>query len=260
MRRSDLVVAIALGVGVLGGCSSTQGTPGAAGAGGSGGSAGAAGAGSCDKDLTGAWDLYATSLASGSVDGVLLVSASGFDATTSGGHLVYNAQGTKSATWARSGGGARSITVQNTSGAVNGGSIPLALGGSWTLTSISETCTLNVASGSVTGNCHGRAGDHNVGAGDWPYGTIPSPENGFNYLVSRTSTLTSQFGDFGGVWTAGSDSGSGQGCSITLEGNSITTNCQASNEFNGVMHLTIGGDCVASGTTPSGLEVSARRR
>ena len=264
MRRTELVVASALWVGLVYGCSSTQGAAdaggGPGGAGGGGGSAGAAGAGSCDKDLTGTWDLYATSLASGSVGGVLTVTATGFDVATSGGHLVYNAQGTRSATWTTNTAAARSITVQNAAGAVNGGSIPLAVGGNWTLTAGFEACTLNVAASSVRGGCHGRAGDHNVGADDWPYGTIPSPENGFNYLASRTSTATSQFGDFGGVWMAGSDSGSGQGCTITLEGNTITTNCRASNDFNGVMHLTIGGDCVASGTTPSGLEVSARRR
>ena len=224
-----------------------------------GGLGGAGGAGSCDNDLTGTWDLYASSLTSGSVNGVLVVSSAGFDVTTSGGHLVYTAQGSKSATWTTSA-GTRPIAVQNNPVDVYGGSIPLAFGGHWMLTSGGETCTLDVASGSVAGTCQGPAGHRTVAGVDWPYATVPTPENGLHYLVSRTSTLASQFGDYGGVWTAGSDTGSGQGCSITLQGNTITTNCHASNDFNGVMHLTIGSDCVASGTTPSGLEVSARRR
>jgi hypothetical protein len=261
-RRTDLamvmVVMIAPGAGLLYGCSSTGGGAGGA-SGGGGGAAGAAGAGSCDRDLTGTWDLYATSLASGPVDGVMVVSASGFDVTTSGGHLVYNAQGTKSATWTTSG-PPRAITVQNTPGTVNGGSIPVAVGGHWTLASGFETCILNVASNQVTGRCSARPGEDTVSGRDWPYSTVPTPQNGLNYLVARASTSTSQFGDFGGVWIAGSDSGSGQGCTITLQGNTITTDCHAGNDFNGIMHLTIGSDCVASGTTPSGLEVSARRR
>jgi hypothetical protein len=254
------VMVIAVGVGLLYGCSSTRGEAvGAGGSGGTAGAAGATGAGSCDKDLTGTWDLYATSLASGSADGVLIVSASGFDVTTSAGRLVYNAQGTKSATWTTSG-PPRAITVQNTPGTLNSGSVPLAVGGSWTLASGYETCVLNLASNRVTGRCSARPGEHTVSGADWPYSTVPSPENDLTYLVQQTSTSTSQFGDFGGVWTAGSNSGSGQGCTITLQGNTITTDCRAGNDFNGIMHLTIGADCVASGTTPSGLEVSARRR
>lgn len=261
MWRAELVMVIVLGVGPLYGCSSTGGGAGGSGGGvaGIGGAAGAAGAGSCATDLTGTWDLYATSLASGAADGVLIISASGFDVATSGGHLVYNAQGTKSATWTTTN-GPRAITVQNTPATVNGGSIPVAVGGTWTLASGFETCVLNLASDRATGSCSARPGEQTVGGTDWPYATVPSPENGLNYVIARASTAASQFGDFGGVWMAGSDSGSGQGCTITLKGNTITTDCHATNQFNGIMRLTIGADCTASGTTPSGLEVSARRR
>jgi hypothetical protein len=177
-----------------------------------------------------------------------------------GKQLTYNAQGTKSATWKTPGGGTRAITVQNTPSSMNSGSIPLALGGHWVLKSNSETCTLDVASGTVTANCTGRAIDYNVAGDDWPWSLLPSPENGVHYNISRSTTLTSQFGDFGGNWTARSDTGSGQGCTFKLDGNSATTVCNANNDFNGTLHLTVGSDCVASGVSPGGLEFSARRR
>ena len=230
-------------------------------AGGGGGTsydAGTGGVAGCDQDLSGTWDLYTTSLASGSVAATLVLGASGFTFTMTRGQLAYTAAGTKSATYKTSS-GTRLITVQNTPAGVNSGSFPLALGGHWTLASNHETCTLDVASGTVKGNCNGRPDEYNVAADDWPY-IIPSPENGLHYLFSRTSTLASQFGDFGGQWTAKSDTGSGQGCVFKVEGNTFTSTCVASNDFNGNLHLTIGSDCVASGMTPSGLEVSGRRR
>jgi hypothetical protein len=223
---------------------------------GDGGTGGTVG---CDKDLTGTWDLYTTSLATGSMDGVLIVGSNGFNISTRGDQLIYTTQGTMSATWKTSE-DMRAITVKNTPATLNGGSIPLALGGVWTLAVGSETCTLDVAKDAVKGKCkNSQTDDRDVAGYDWP-DNIPSPANGVNYLISRTSTLPSQFGDFGGQWTATPDDGNGQSCIVKLDGNSITTNCQTDNEFNGVMHLTIGSDCVASGTTPSGLEVSARRR
>jgi hypothetical protein len=257
MGKWSLVRRALVGVALICGCTNTTFPPGTGGAGGGGGLGGAVGTGSCAGDLTGVWDLYASSLTSGPASGVLTVSSAGFDVITGGGHLVY--KGSTSATWTTSA-GARLIAVQDTPVGVNGGSIPFAFGGHWVLTSGGETCTLDVMSGRVTGVCQGPAGHRNVAANDWPNATVPSPENGLHYLASRTSALASQFGDYGGVWTAGSDSGSGQGCAIRLEGNTVTTDCHASNNFNGVMRLTIGSDCVASGTTPSGLEVSARRR
>jgi hypothetical protein len=260
MGSGRLALRVLVGATLICGCSSTNSPSGSGGRdGGGSGGAGGGGRGSCDSDLTGTWDLFSSSLTAGSVAGVLIVSAAGFDVTTAAGHLVYTAVGAKSATWTTTS-GARQIGVQNAPVAVNGGSIPLAVGGHWTLASGGETCTLDVASGSVMGSCQGPAGHRNVAADDWPFGTVPSPENGLHYTVSRSSTLASQFGDYGGVWSARSDSGSGQGCAIKLEGNTVATDCHASNEFNGVLNLTIGSDCVASGTTPGGLEVSARRR
>jgi hypothetical protein len=229
-----------------------------------GGTAGEAGNVGCDQDLSGTWDLFATSLGTGIVRGVLTVKKEGFSLSTSSALLTFDAE-SPSATWKYtipwSGQtSTRAISVQSTPAAANTGSFPIALGGHWVLQSASETCTLDVAADKVTGKCTGRAGDHNVGGEDWPWELMDPPENRLTYTIARSQAAVSQFGDFGGSWTARSDSGSGQGCDIKLEGNTATTSCRASNSFNGTLHLTIGADCVASGMTPSGLEVSARRR
>jgi len=194
----------------------------------------------------------------------LVVSKDGFSLTTSSSQLTYDAQG-PSATWKHSDyynefPTTRLISVQNTPAAANTGSFPVVIGGHWVLQSNRETCTLDVAADKVTGNCTVNGSDYDVGGDDWPWDVLPSPENGLHYTVLRTDALASQFGDFGGNWTARSDSGSPQNCKIKLESNTATTSCNANNNFNGDLHLTIGTDCVASGVTPSGSEVSARRR
>ena len=230
---------------------------------GTGPDSGAGGAPGCDKDLSGTWDLFASSLGTGIVRGTLIVSKDGFSLTANDCQLTYNAQGSKSAIWkytSYSGSTTRLISVQNTPAAANTGSVPLAVGGHWVLQSNTETCTVDVSADKVTGSCKGPVGDTDVAAVDWPAEILPSPDNGVNYTVSRSNTLASQFGDFGGNWIARSDAGGTQGCAFKLEGNTGTTSCKTDNSFNGALHLTVGADCVASGVTPSGLEVSARRR
>ncbi len=217
----------------------------------------------CDKDLSGTWDLFASSNGTGVLRGTLVISKDGFSFTSHSAELVYSAK--KSATWKYSGGyysrnSTRLISVGNSPANVDSGSIPLALGGQWVIASNSETCTLNITPGKVTGRCSGRAEDYKVGGDDWPWKLMDSPENGVNYTIERTAKAASQFGDFGGSWSAHSDTGSGQGCTFTLENNNASSICRASNSFDGNLRLTVGADCVASGVTPSGAEVSARRR
>jgi hypothetical protein len=227
------------------------------------GTGGATAVAGCDKDLSGTWDLFASSTGTGILRGTLVVAKDGFSFTAGGTQLLYTGTGTKSATWKYDGyygPTTRLISVQNTPATVDSGSFPLALGGQWILTSASETCSLNVAPGQVTGKCTGRASDYNVGGDDWPWELLASPENRVTYTIARSAAAASQFGEFGGTWAAKSDTGSGQGCTFKLEDNTATSSCRASNSFNGNLRLTIGADCVASGVTPSGAEVSARRR
>lgn len=251
-----------LGAGGIPGSGGTLGAGGISGSGGTLGAGGTAQALGCDKDLSGTWDLFASSTGTGIIRATLVISRDGFSFVGRSAELDYTATGTKSATWKHSGWDGqttRLISVQNTPSTVSSGSIPLALGGQWTLTSSTETCVLNVAAGQVTGKCTGRAGDYNVGAADWPYELLDSPENLVTYSMSRSATAASQFGDFGGTWSAHSDTGSGQSCVFQLQNNTATSTCRTNTDFNGNLHLTVGADCVASGVTPSGAEVSARR-
>jgi len=138
------------------------GSGGSTGAAGGGGAAGAlGGTGGCDKDLTGTWDLLATSVGGGPSSGIMILGVEGFTVATNGGQLIYTATGTKSATWATSG-SRRTIGVQNTPASLNGGSIPVVLGGHWVLSTAFETCTLDVAAGTIRGRCNGRPGDYSV--------------------------------------------------------------------------------------------------
>jgi hypothetical protein len=249
---------------------STAGTGGAAGSGtpitpdaGLASDGGAAGTVGCDQDLSGTWDLFATAVGSGIVKGVLSLSKDGFSLDSNGAVLTYKAKAA-TASWAYEseayGKSTRVISVQSTPAPANSGSVPFALGGHWVLQSNTETCVLDIATDKVSGKCTGPLDDPDVAAIDWPSNVLPSPQNRVSYTGTRTSALASQFGDFGGNWTGQSDTGSGQGCALKLEGNGASTTCHASNMFNGALHLTVGADCVASGVTPSGMEVSARRR
>jgi hypothetical protein len=224
---------------------------------------GAGGSTRCDKDLSGTWDLFATSVGSGIVKGTLVISADGFSLTSNGAELTYKTNA-PTATWKYdsyySGPSTRVISVQRTPAPANTGSVPIAIAGQWILQSNTETCVLDVGPDTLSGKCTGPLDDEDVPASDWPSTVLPSPRNRVTYSASRTGALASQFGDFGGTWAAQSSSGSGESCNVRLEGSGVSTSCHASNMFNGAMHLTVGADCVASGVTPSGMEVSARRR
>ena len=115
---------------------------------GNGPDSGTGGSPGCDQDLSGTWDLFASSLGTGIVRGTLIVSKDGFSLTANDCQLTYNAKGSKSVTWkytSYSGTTTRLITVQNTPAAANTGSVPLAVGGHWVLQSNTETCTVDVA-------------------------------------------------------------------------------------------------------------------
>jgi len=212
--------------------------------------------GSCATDLSGTWDVMATRPGnpSGTRTYVMTISASAFNFSDAGHSFDYSAAGTtKQLTWT-SPGNVHRIAVSNNAAAVNTGSLPLAVGGSWTFTSQYETCTASVTGNLVTGSCQGT-GDSQVGGADWPY-PLPSPANGKTYSATRSTPLASQLGDLGGQWTALG----GQGrCSVTLEGSGMSASCTQAQGLNGALQLTLGSDCVASGTS-GGFELSARRR
>ena len=219
------------------------------------GTGGSGGAGSCASDLSGTWDVVATRAgsATGTFAWVMTISATTFSMSAPSGTLLYTAGATKQLTWTRPA-GVVPVAVTNTSAAVNSGSIPLALGGNWSFSANDETCTVNVAAASATGACQGPG--NTVGTGNWPY-PLPSPRHDRTYSATRVSQLASQLGDFGGQWQL--TNGAGANCTATVEGNRITATCTNAHPLSGALQLTLGNDCVASGTS-GGYELSAHRR
>jgi len=117
---------------------------------------------------------------------------------------------------------------------------------------------MQVAPGRVTGVCQSSAGDPYVGGSDWP-GAVPNLLNFRIYSATRSSVAASRFADLGGAWQAKAVGGTGQGCLVNLQGNTLVATCDVGENIRGVTVLTISDDCVASGKTEK-FELSARRR
>ena len=268
MRIGLVAFSLSLALGAAtGGCKSdTLGqNPGTGGAGGPG--TGTGGAGGCGSDLSGTWDVMATRPAnpSGTRAWVMTINATTFSMSDSSGALVYTDGATKQLTWTQFGAAFQvvtPVTVTNVPAALNTGSVPLALGGSWTFSSLSTSspaydkmCAVSVSAASVTALCQGPQ-QYVGGGGNWP-NHLPSPMNGRTYTASRISPMASQVGDLGGQWQL--SNGAEGSCTAVLQGNSVTATCTNAQPLTGTLQLTLGSDCVASGSS-GGYELSARRR
>jgi len=218
-----------------------------------------AAAGPCSSNLAGTWDLIAAAPGAGFHSGVLVLDRDAFSLTVAGKQLTYSLTDRR-AIW-QGGRGPHVVTIQNTPGAVTAGALPLSVGGFWTFDGQTEHCELVVAPGAVGGKCSTRSptGDSLVGGSDWP-GSVPSPRNGRSYQATQTAVLPSRFGGLGGRWEASADQGSPARCQATIDGNETTFVCHEAGFFDGTTRLTIGDDCIASGTSSGGFELSARRR
>ena len=229
--------------------------PGTGGAGGQG--TGTAGAGGCGSDLSGTWDVMATRVAnpSGTFAWVMTIGATAFSMSDSGSSLVYTDGATKQLIWSNPG-GAYPVNVSNVPATLNTGSVPLALGGTWTFSSSTgdRACTVNVSVAFVSASCVG--GGQYVGGVNWPR-HLPSPMIGRTYTASRTTPMASQVGDLGGQWQL--SNGSAGSCTAVVQGSSVTATCTNAQPLTGMLQLTLGSDCVASGSS-GGYELSARRR
>lgn len=241
--------------GVSGGAGSTSvGTGGAAGS----------STGGCETDLTGTWDLVATSENGNPSPGVLAIGADTLSVTVaterwwastpSTKQLAYSASGSKTLTWTRTDDPAVPIKVQNTPATLDAGSIPLALGGQWVFSANRMSCSAAIGTISTI-QCQNNPTGTLVG-GTWP---IPKPRLGTTYTVTRSSQLASQFGFLGGQWQTRSSS-SAETCTMKAEGAAVSISCVTSNSLSGSLQLTFGSGCVASGVTSTGWELSARRR
>jgi hypothetical protein len=119
----------------------------------------------------------------------------------------------------------------------------------------------NVDASSATVKCQDWTGNTGV-FGSWPTGAIPEPVVGTTYSVTKTSTLSSsQFGFLGGQWKAVTDKTPGTCAMQQVRANDVTISCQTdAPHLRGAVTLVVGSDCLVSGTTSEGIELSASRR
>jgi hypothetical protein len=240
------------------GCSSSSGVGGSGGAGGAtagtGGAGGATATRDCTTDLSGTWDVSAMQLGSTTATiGVLTIGSDTFSLADASRSMVYSRPNNQLTYTPRSR-RVHQLTVDNQPADVPVGSLPLKVGGTWTFTNGGEQCTVTVTSDAVTGSCQGSG--PLVNSVDWP--DLPTLSNGRTYTLTRSTTLASQFGVLGGAWTS---SGARAGtCTGTLQGNRLTAQCDDASFFSGTLDVAVSADCVISGTTGSGVEISGRRR
>jgi hypothetical protein len=212
--------------------------------------------------LSGTWDIIATPTYSSPGSGTLVISADTLTVsinhgTTGAYRLAYSAQGGQTLQWKDPSHPAVPIDVLDTPVALDAGSIPLALGGSWSFSANLVRFSFSVGA-SASSLIVDRLQTGTVVGGIWP-GTVPMPRLGETYSVTRTNQLVSQFGFFGGQWQATNNQNSDT-CLVKVENNTVQFNCHTGNSFSGTTELTVGSDCVASGLSNSGYELSARRR
>jgi hypothetical protein len=137
---------------------------------------------------------------------------------------------------------------------LSAGSIPIGLGGDWQFSASGITCKSSVAAANATASCNARPTGFL-----WPYDAIPRPAPNVTYKMTQTAELSSQFGFLGGEWN-GISAASTDGCTMRVEGKTIQLSCRTGSVWNGSANLTVGSDCVASGLTTTGYELSARKR
>ncbi len=239
------------------GGSSGSGSGGSSGSSSSGGSSGS-GSGGGSNDLTGTWDLLATSQGGGTTSGTLVLGASTFnlDIPSTGSSLAYSASGSVLTVLWTLDGSATSIATTRAAAAMNLGIIPEDVGGTWSFSSSaggSDSCTVSLAASQVSGACNGYVPN-------WPY-PLPAPLPGVHYTATRTGQLNSVFGDLGGTWQVSDGQGGPGACTVTFQGSTFSSSCNgATDALGGTVQLTFSGTTMASGTTGNGIELSAQKQ
>jgi len=207
------------------------------------------------SDLTGTWDLVATSPSGAPETGTMILAKDSLSLDLGTTQLTYTATGSSlSVTWSHDG-TTSSIATQRTPAALDLGIVPLDVGGTWAFSSPSraDACQADLTQPSWTGGC-------DVYVAGWP-SALPEPVPGVHYVATRTQTLDSAFGDLGGVWTASDGRGGPGSCVVTFQGSDFSAACNgAAGSLNGTVQLTFAGTTSASGTTSHGFELSAHRQ
>jgi hypothetical protein len=152
------------------------------------------------------------------------------------------------------------LTGVQTAAAFDAGMVPFNLGGSWTMQVVPNggtaivTCTLQVSATEIDGACQ----------------LVSPPSAWFSFTTSKSNSVASSFGDFGGTWTntwiwPGAMGGT-YPCELNFSGASLTT-C-AGGAMNGQpqgsplagITFTYDGANTASGAAQGWAEFSATRR
>lgn len=140
------------------------------------------------------------------------------------------------------------FSAAHTPGPGSAGIIPLPLFGDWDAHAANTPgCTISAKPDLASADCT-RAD------------ALPSwmARNGTATLrATRTSSLASEFGDFGGNWTF--STALGASCTIKVEGNTISAECTNAGEATGSATFTLTGDS-GRGSTSKGIEFTAQRR
>jgi hypothetical protein len=198
------------------------------------------GSGGLPSTLTGTWDLSASSGV-----GALTLSSSRLQVSMGGAVFDLQLGSAPTLAWTDKS-GTLAITTTQIPATLDFGVWPFGLGGDWTFAAKGATCAGSIRADSATGSCANA-------------GRPPSPLPSLNRHVTahRTATADSIFGALGGTWSITDDS-SGS-CSVNFVGATLTASCKGGNSSVGGITVTFS-EGLASGTTDSGAEFTARRR
>jgi hypothetical protein len=205
-----------------------------------GGSNNGDGGGGLPSTLAGTWDLSASSGV-----GALTLSSSRLQVSMGGAVFDLQLGTAPSLAWTDAS-GALAIQTTQIPATVDFGVLPLGLGGDWTFAAKGASCAGSIRADSATGGCT------NAGR---PPSALPSLNR--HVTAHRTATSDSIFGALGGTWSI-SDDGAGS-CSANFVGATLTASCKSGSTKVGGITVTFS-DGLASGSTDSGAEFSARRR
>jgi hypothetical protein len=206
------------------------------------------------NDVTGIWDLVATSPGGNVTNGVLSIARNALTVSVGNGDLDY-AGSTNTVTWTMDTTTSH-LDVQRTPAPLDPGILAIDVGGTSTFSTAGApggvTCSASLSPTSWTGSCSPGY------VANWPAGAVPFPQYGVTYVATRTQALASVFGDMGGTWTARGN-GPGQ-CTVTFEGSSFSASCANEEPWSASIQLTFSGTDTASGMTSDGIELAAHKR
>lgn len=216
-----------------------------------GATSGSGASGSAGGTLAGIWDVTGAAPGSAPTTGTIEITPTRFALAFADTTLAFDTQGSAATLTYVSGDETHTTPEQHTPGALNTGTFPFPLGGTWTIASDTgkERCNLTFNTSTALGNCT----EVNM-----PGRSVPDIAAGV-YTGQRTRAASSIFGDLGGSWTFTSGEARGS-CTATFEGAIVIFSCaNAKRDLNGTVTARVDGN-VVSGNLSSGVEFSARRR